>query len=147
MKETTGHYKSTLLIQAPPEVVWHALTDTGQMKAWMAEPEMQMEISASWRVGEPVTISGFHHVPFDNRGKVLVFEKPHRLSYTHLSSLSNLPDEMQNHAVLSFTLAKEGEGTLLTLSISNCLTTTIFKHLEFYWNTTLHALKQHTENS
>lgn len=72
---------------------------------------------------------------------VLVFEPNKTLKYTHLSSLSRLADLDENYSILEFILMPEGNQTRLSLTISNFPTETIFKHLDFYWNTTRVMIK------
>jgi len=82
----------------------------------------------------------------ENKGIVLKYEKEKRLIYTHLSSLSRLPDKQENYSTLEFILTPTANHTLLTLNIENFATELIRKHLEFYWKTTLNVIKENVEN-
>ena len=135
-----------ILISAHPAVVWEILTDPHRMSVWMGEPEMDLEVISDWEVGGPITINGFHHVPFSNTGTVLQFKKGKVLKYNYLSSVSHLPDTPENHTVVAFTLVPVKEYTLLRLQLSNFPTETIMKHNEFYWKTTLELLKRTVEH-
>jgi uncharacterized protein YndB with AHSA1/START domain len=135
-----------VVIAAPVNEVWKSLTDIESMKQWMGAPEMELEITTSWDIGSPITITGFHHVKFENRGVVLEYLTDRLVSYNFLSSISRLPYEPENHTVLRFTLDAENDHTALSLIISNFPTETIYHHLNFYWNTTLVMLKRHIEN-
>ena len=132
-------------IAASPGDVWRALTTPALMAAWMGEPEMQLEIDVDWRVGAAVEVRGVHHVAFRNTGTVLRVEPGRALAYTHLSSLSRLPDTPDNHTEIAFDLAAAGEGTSLTLTLNRFPTESIARHLDFYWRTTLGILKQALE--
>lgn len=134
-------------IHARPESVWAALTEPAQMIRWMGDPEMRLEVETDWLPGSPVIIRGFHHVLFENRGTVLTAEKNRRLEYTHLSSVSRLPDIPENQTVFSFLLTPEKEHTTLVLSLRNFPTESIRKHLEFYWLATLEILKEIIEEN
>ena len=142
---TTDHLiTKSPTIHAPAAKVWAALTDPQQMKIWMAQPEM--EIITDWKVGSTILMHGpWYKSRFENRGKILLFEPCFALQYTHLSSLSRLPDTDANHTLLDFRLAIEGEQTTLTLTMSNFPTETIEKHLAYYWNVTLTILKKFVE--
>src|SRR5688572_2249138 len=107
-------FEQTLLINAPANAVWDSLTQSQLMKEWMGEPEMSLEIETDWIVGGPMIVRGFHHVPFENIGAVLEFEPTTRLAYTHLSSLSRLPDVPENHTTLEFVLKHIGDTVSLT---------------------------------
>ena len=138
-------FADTVVISAAPHVVWDTLVRPEHMQAWLGEPELELEIATDWQVGGPIAVRGFHHVRFENHGVVLRFEAPRRLSYTHLSSLSRLPDRPESYTTLDFGLKPVGDTTALTLTITGFPTTTIFKHLEFYWKGTLGVLKRYAE--
>jgi uncharacterized protein YndB with AHSA1/START domain len=133
-----------VIIDAPRSVVWAALTDPASIRQWMGGAELGIEFSTDWTVGGPLLITGFHHVAFQNRGMILRFEPEQTLCYTHLDSLSRLPDEPQSYSTLCFTLATVPQ-TALTLTIDNFPTEAIYKHLNFYWGTTLEVLKRFVE--
>jgi uncharacterized protein YndB with AHSA1/START domain len=141
----TRRIESTVTINAPPTAVWSALARPDLMKQWMGEPEMQIEVITDWKVGGPIVVKGFHHTQFDNKGTVLRFEPDSVLRYSHLSSLSRLPDRPENYSVMEFRVEPSGDQTLLTLVVSNFPTETIFKHLEFYWNVTIGIMKKFIE--
>jgi uncharacterized protein YndB with AHSA1/START domain len=88
--------KNFATINAPPSQVWRALTDPDLMRLWMGEPEMRVEI-----------VKAHHHVDFENKGTVLHFEPNSILRYSHLSSLSRLPDKSENYTVIEFGLVRK----------------------------------------
>lgn len=133
------------MVGVPAERVWEYLTSPGPMKAWMAWPEMALEIETDWAVGSPVIMRGFHHVSFENTGTVLEFAPAKRLAYTHLSSLSHLPDVAESYSVLEFSLEVEGRVTALNLRASGFPTDSIFRHLQFYWGGAMVELKRLVE--
>lgn len=135
----------TVLIEAPPERVWMTLTNIREMIAWMAEPEMQLEIDTNWIVGESITIRGFHHAHFENRGLVRQFAPPYHLEYSQLSSISGLADTPENHSIFEFRLDPVGGRTSLTITLRNFPTESIFRHLDFYWRVTVGLLKKFVE--
>jgi hypothetical protein len=65
--------------------------------------------------------------------------------YSHLSSISRLPDEQENYSIVAFRLQPKEDETLLTLTLSNFPTESIYQHLAFYWNVTLETLKKMIE--
>lgn len=140
-----GSFDQYVLIKTPPWRAWRFLTDHGLMKAWMGEPEMALKIETNWIVGSPIAISGFHHGSFENTGRIVAFEPPGRLAYTHLSSLSRLEDTPENHTTLEFVLDEHDDATALTLKATGFPTHSIFKHLEFYWRGTLEILRRQAE--
>ena len=134
----------TVTINAPTSKIWEALTNPDLMKKWMSE--LEIEILTDWKVGNLVVIRGkLHGIKFENKGKVLQFEPEKILQYSHLSSLSRLPDKPENYSVFDFRLTPKEDLTLLTLTVSNFPTESIFKHLTFYWNVTLEIFKRMIE--
>lgn len=138
-------FEEQVLINAPVSTVWEALTHVERMQEWMGEPDMLLEIETDWQVGNRFVVRGRHHMDFQNTGTVREFDPMRRLAYTHLSSLSRLPDNPENHAVIDFHLAPAQGATSLKLSIASPRSANIFEHLQFYWQGTLQVLKQYVE--
>ena len=113
----------------------------------MGEPEMNIRIETGGQVGSLMIVRGFHHGSFENTGSVLAFDPPDKLVYTHLSSISNLPDEAGNYTVQSFELKPAGAKTVLHISLTRFPTESILKHLEFYWRNTAPLIKLLAESA
>lgn len=139
------HFTLSILIEAPSAAVWEVLTMPELMKQWMAETPI--EIDTKWHPGGPIIISGpWYKTHFENKGTVLCYKPLSTLSYTHLSSLSRLPDAPENHAIYEFILLSKGDvATELTFSAKQFATSAIYHHLAFYWRVTLHKIKQQVE--
>jgi uncharacterized protein YndB with AHSA1/START domain len=138
MTETS--YNNSSIINAKPAKVWEMLTNTQLMAKWMVETEI--EIITDWQVGGSIVIRGdLHGIPFENNGRVLQFQPEKLLRYSHLSSLSNLPDEIASYSIIEFSLQPNGNETVLTLTLNSFPTEAIYRHLAFYWNVTLEMLK------
>ncbi len=134
----------TVNIDAPASKVWEALTTPELMKKWMSESEI--DIFTDWIVGHPFIIRGrLHGIKFENTGTVLAFIKEKVLRYSHLSSISRLPDTPESYSVFEFVLTPIDHQTSLTITVSNFPTETIYKHLVFYWNVTPEILKRMIE--
>lgn len=141
----TDNFSTSISINADPSKVWAALTDPKIISDWMGAPEMKLEVETSWKINSPIFIRGFHHIKFENKGIVLKYIDNELLSYSHLSSVSRLPDKIENYSVLEFVLTTANKQTTLTLNISNFPTETIQKHLAFYWRGTIHRIKEYVE--
>ncbi|MGN6601816.1 MAG: SRPBCC family protein [Ginsengibacter sp.] len=142
----TDQFSTSVTIKAAPAEVWRVLTDIRMVTQWSGEPEMKIEVVTDWKINSPIIIRGFHHIRFENKGTVLQFDREKKLSYSHLSSVSRLPDKPENYSILEFNLTPSGKQTLLELIISNFPTETIRKHLEFYWRTTVVKIKRMAEH-
>lgn len=130
-----------ITIEATPATVWEVLTDTSLMPQWMGE-EMQITVSTTWALHSPISIKGFHHLAFENKGTIQTFDKEQKLSYTHLSNLSKLADVPGNYTLITFTLTQADIGTTLSITLENFPDDIIQKHLEFYWRGTLFKIKE-----
>jgi uncharacterized protein YndB with AHSA1/START domain len=141
----TDRFSTTVTINSEPLKVWTVLTNPEVMTKWMGEPEMKVVVHTDWKINSPIFIRGFHHVKFENKGIVLQYDKEKILSYSHLSSVSHLPDKPENYSILEFILTPVDKNTQLTLNIKNFPTEIIRKHLEFYWRTTIITIKKSVE--
>lgn len=132
-------------INAPAARIWATLTIPHLIQQWMLDTPL--EFLTEWREAGDVLIRGdLYGLPFENRGKILRFEPFRNLEYTHWSTLSLVPDIPGNYSVLHFELLAHDNRTHLILTIRDFLTFEIFKHLQFYWNTALHSLKEVAES-
>jgi uncharacterized protein YndB with AHSA1/START domain len=138
-------FQKKICIDSNIEAVWQALTSIEKMKEWMAEKEMKLEIITNWEIDGTIKFKGFHHVYFENIGKVLKYEENKLLVYSHLSSISNLENINSNYTIIQFKLEKSLNQTNLELNISNCPNVVIYNHLKFYWNTSIEILKDYIE--
>jgi uncharacterized protein YndB with AHSA1/START domain len=137
----------SISLNAPLHAVWEALTQPELMKSWMYDSEI--EIVTTWEVGSPIIINAkevSYKIAVTNTGVVLQFLKERVLEYSHLSSLSRLPDQAENYTLIRFTLQPEGDHTLLELDLSNFPTESHYKHIDFYWTITLQVLKRFVED-
>ena len=135
----------TVTINASTAQVWHVLTTPDLMKKWMLT-DVEIEIITDWKVGSPMSIRGnMNGKDFENTGQVLQFEPERILQYSHLSSLSRLPDVPESYSIIEFKLTPLEDQTTLVFTLSNFPTESIYKHLTFYWNVTLEVLKRMVE--
>lgn len=145
MKNYPDFIKS-VSIDAGANKIWQAISSADFMKKWMLDEELEINVGSV--AGDPFIVKGnLHWVPFENRGFVLHSDQGKRFSYSHLSSLSGLKDIPQNYSIVDFNIITASPGTILELRLSNFPTESIYKHLVFYWSTTLGLLKTFIEKS
>jgi uncharacterized protein YndB with AHSA1/START domain len=144
---TTDHSQmviETITINAPASKVWQAITEPDLMKKWMSDNEI--DISTDWQPGNVMTVSGKKPYPFKNIGFVLKFEPEKTMSYSHLSSISKLPDVPENYTVIAFELTAIADNqTKLSVTTSNFPTASIYHHFAYYWRITIGLLKGFVE--
>lgn len=137
-------FNKTIDIHASPTAVWEALTNVKLMPHWMFDSEIV--ILTDWGIGNSITIQvepDAYKTGFENKGVVLQYEPERLLQYSHLSSLSGLPDQHQNYSLITFALVPNEDQTILTLTLSNFPTEIIYRHLVFYWEVTLELFKEY----
>jgi uncharacterized protein YndB with AHSA1/START domain len=143
---TPEKIQSTVYIHAPAGLVWKFLTDPRLMKSWMADEDSSLEIVSANSPGGELVIRGIlSGKRFENKGTITRFKPEVAFGYTHLSSLSSLPDDTENFCRIEFELSPESDGTRLDLCITNFPTPGIYKHMELYWKATLLVLRTVTE--
>lgn len=141
-----GHqFEKSVTINSSFTTVWNTLTDLDLVKQWMGEKEMDLEIITTWEINSPITVRGFHHVKFENRGIVLKYQPNKLLEYTHLSSLSRLEHKPSSYSTFQFELTPVQYCTVLKFTMENFPTETIYRHLCFYWRTTIEKIKNFAE--
>ncbi len=135
----------SLLMDSSPEKIWGYLTKPDLMSLWMGDPEMNLVIETDWTVKGQIIVKGFHHVSFENKGLVEIFEKDRRLKYTSLSSISRLPDRPENYTSTEFSLEPTDGQTRVMVKVENFPTESIYKHYSFYWRGTIIKIKELVE--
>src|SRR5690606_12479221 len=116
--KTFPDFTKSVSVKASPERVWRAISSAGSIKKWMLDEDL--EIEAGNAPGQPFFVRGkLHQVPFENKGTVLHAERGKRYSYSHLSSLSCLPDLPENYTIVDFEIMPAAELTTLKVRLSN----------------------------
>ena len=106
--------KNTILIKAPTDKVWDALTNPHQTKKYM----FGCETVSDWKVGNAL------HWRANYEGKDMVFVvghikaiKPNKLLvYTVFDPNSTMPDIPENYLTVTYRLNKRKDKTLLTVT-------------------------------
>jgi uncharacterized protein YndB with AHSA1/START domain len=96
-----NHIKST------PERVWQALTDP----AFTARYWYGTKVESDWKVGSAITFVKPQGAP--DTGKVLVADKPRKLSFTWHIAWGEMAKEPDSR--VTFTIEPDGDGVKLTL--------------------------------
>jgi uncharacterized protein YndB with AHSA1/START domain len=107
---------SEIQIAAPPERVFKALSDAGELQSWFRSPECPVKFwKMDARVGghySYVTQKGSIVVngvcEFECQGEILECDPPHLLAYTWIA---NWHDDPKSHTVVRWELTQKGSGT------------------------------------
>ena len=133
-------------IDAPPSKIWQALTTPEIIAKWLSDSDIR--VVSDWTVGSPIIRVGrLHGIKFRDKGAILRFEPEQWLEYSSWSAINRIPDIPENYSITSFQLASQPTHTTLTVSQRNLATEVMYKHVDFYWNVTVHKIKRLIEAS
>ena len=145
---TTVTANASLVVDAPRQRVWEALTDPELVRQYF----MGAEVATDWQVGHPITFTGtWKDKPFEDKGEILTFEPQQEMRYSHWSPLSGTDDAPDNYHVVRIVLDDADDGTRVTLEQSNLnggITDADRKSRDDYeknWQGTLEGLKKVAE--
>lgn len=106
----------TTTIKAPIEKVWDALINPEMIRQYFFGSSQE----TTWEVGSPLIWTGeYDGQPYIDKGVVLEFIPNKKISYSYLSSWSNLEDKPENYLLVSCEVKPTGNGTELTITQSN----------------------------
>ena len=134
-------------INVPPKKVWDALTNKEKLRSFF----FGSEIDSTWKVGAPITFRGeFNGHRYEDKGVIKTVQPEKKLSFTHWSSLSTMPDKPENYHIVTFDLAPAGKGTEVTLTQENQnesepRTPKVTEELKKNWSMLLDGLKKVVE--
>src|SRR5262245_21591238 len=137
---------ASVTVDAPPEQVWSALTEPARIKEWM----VGSNVSTSWEVGSPITWQGeYDGRSYEDKGEVLEFDPPRRLSVTHYSPLMGQEDRPENYHTISYALAPGADAgpTTVTLDQDGNDSQEQAEQFSQNWQSMLNALKSAVEGS
>jgi len=139
----TGHIATaSVTVDAPPERVWHALTDPETIKQYY----FGTTVATDWQPGSAITWAGeYEGRQYEDRGEILEADPPLLLRHTHFSPLGGKPDAPENYHTLTYTLADTGGGTEVTLEQDNNDSPEAAEHAAGNWRTMLDGLKATVE--
>jgi uncharacterized protein YndB with AHSA1/START domain len=142
-----GHVAhARITVDAPPERAWSALTDPALIKEWM----VGSNVTTTWEVGSPITWAGeYEGRPYEDKGEVLEFSPPRRLSMTHYSPLMGQEDRPENYHTVTYGLEPDGDAgpTTITLDQDGNDSQEQAEQFSKNWQSMLDALKSAVERS
>jgi uncharacterized protein YndB with AHSA1/START domain len=133
---------ASITVNAPRELVWHALTDPDSIQRYM----FGARVTTSWAEGTPIYWRGeWQGRPYEDKGIVLDFEPPKCLEFSHYSARSGLPDVPSSYHTVTIKLAGDGEGTRVALEQDNNPDEKAREHSQKNWQMMLKGLKDYVE--
>jgi uncharacterized protein YndB with AHSA1/START domain len=136
--------RATVIIDAPPERVWDALTRPEIIKKYFFGTDTHTE----WKVGGPIQFSGeYNGKNYADKGTVTAFEPYSLIQYKYWSSLSGQPDLPENYLSISYFLTQVDSKTRLDISQENIRDKVTCEHSEENWRKVLANLKKVVEDN
>lgn len=127
------------VIHAPASQVWEALTDPALIKQYF----FGADVVTDWKVGSPIYYRGeWKGRAFEDKGKILEYERDKRLVTTHWSPLSGVPDIPENYHTVTYTLSEQDGNTTVTILQDNNASEEEKQESEKNWNMMLQGMKK-----
>ena len=99
------------VVDANVSAVWDALT------ARKSAMFMGADVETDWGPGSPISFTGeFNGKAFKDHGEIRDIEDRRRLTFTHFSPTSGMPDVPDSYNLVDVRLEPQGERTLVKLS-------------------------------
>jgi uncharacterized protein YndB with AHSA1/START domain len=143
----------SIRIEAESCDIWDALIDPHAGEKWR-----NAHFTTDWRADDPIEIEAIIGTKrYKDKGRVIKVQPHSLLQYTYWSRVSGLPDTPRTRSTITMTL--EAEGTDTTLTVQQQVPPSPvrrgkgweigedsgWKHVAFYWRSTLPVLKQVVE--
>ena len=105
-------------------------------------------VETDWEVGHPITWNGeWEGKPYQDKGQVLAYDEPERLSVTHFSPLTGQDDVPESYHTLVYELDENDGVTTVSLSQDNNGSEEEAEHSRANWQMMLEGLKKQVEGS
>lgn len=135
---------ATVSIVADKSQVWNALVTPAAIKQYMFGADVQSD----WEVGSAITWSGeMKGKKYEDKGKILQFDPPQTLAYSHFSPMSGKPDQPENYHTVTIQLSGTGHATKVSLSQDNNPDEKSQAESAKNWSAMLQGLKKYVEGS
>lgn len=103
---------STIIVNAPKEKVWEALTKPELVKLW----QFGSHLATDWQVNSSIRfITEREGKVFEQWGRVLEVRPPELLRYSLFAPHPDLEDKPENYFIMSYILTDENGNTKLEI--------------------------------
>jgi uncharacterized protein YndB with AHSA1/START domain len=131
--------KSSVVINAPVDKVWEALTNPSLIKEYL----FGTNTITDWKKGSAIYYEGeWEGKAYQDKGHI-VDMVPEKLLYTtYWSSMSGKEDKPENYNNVLYEIKPENGGTLITISQDNIEDEKQLKHMNQNWGLVLGKMKR-----
>jgi uncharacterized protein YndB with AHSA1/START domain len=135
--------KANIIINAPNEKVWAALTQPELIKQYL----FGTQVTTDWKVGSPITYKGvWEGKSYEDKGRVVQIEPGKLLVSTFWSSLAGMPDTPENYQTIRYELSPAASGTRVTITQDNNNTQGDADNSAQNWSMVLEGMKKLLES-
>ena len=136
--------EASMVVDAPREVVFDALTNPGQIKKYF----FGTEAVSDWKVGSPLYFRGeWEGKKYEDKGTILEKKDGELLKYNYWSSMSGIEDKPENYVVITYALSEILGKTRVTITQENIPSEEMRIHSEENWTRVLGDLKNLLERN
>ncbi len=141
---STFTIKKEIFINAPPELVFDALTNADEIVKYFPLKEVVSE----WEVGSEVFYKGeINNQEFTDYGVIEVLSRPNKYKYTYWSDNHGTERTPENYLSITYELSRNGDGTKLELEQGNLKSKEMFQMMDtVVWDSLLDNMKNHIES-
>lgn len=126
-------------VDAPASSVWDAFVNPETIRKYA----FGVEVESDWRKGSSIRWKGISKgMAYEDRGTVLDVEEGRRLSYSHFSTTTRLPDAPENYHHITIDLGRDGGLTTIVLTQDNNPDDEARERSRRSWESTLQELKR-----
>jgi uncharacterized protein YndB with AHSA1/START domain len=133
---------ASIVVAAPAERVWKALTDPDDVREYF----LGTNVRSTWREGDPVTFAGeWKGKTYEDKGVVLANRPNELLRISHYSPLTGLPDVPENYHTVEYRLDPRADGTEVSITQGNNRSESEADESTKLWDMVLGNLKEYLE--
>lgn len=134
--------KTTIIINAPVQKVWQALTDAAIVKQYFFGTEQQSD----WKKGSPITWSGeWEGKRYQDKGTILDISPGKFVKYSYWSSMGGTEDKPENYQNVGYDLKEKDGVTTFELTQDNIKNEEAKQHSEQNWQAIFGKMKEIVE--
>jgi len=135
--------ETSISVDASPAQVWKALTTPRLIKKYL----FGTDVSSDWKEGSTITYTGeYEGKKYLDKGIIKKIEPEKVLQSTYWSSMSGKADIPANYNLVTYTIVKKDDKTVITVSLDNISTENEKEHSTENWKMVLNKLKEVVES-
>jgi uncharacterized protein YndB with AHSA1/START domain len=134
---------ASIILNAPPERVWRALTTPAEIKQYL----FGTDAHSDFKKGSAITYTGeWEGKKYEDKG-VIIESIPNALLHTtYFSSMTGKEDKPENYSNVYYRIEPTGKQTVLTITQDNNANEKSRDHSQANWNMVLQSLKKVVES-